>query len=125
MAQIDESPPIALTRADEERGLRTIALRRIKKRRDFLGHLVVYLAVNAFFWIVWIVDGVANGFEAPWPLLPTFFWGLFVLFQGIEAYRPRHISEAQLEREMQQLRTKRPGLEEYELHEDDWPFDEE
>jgi len=114
-----ESPLIAPIRSDEERDLRTIALRRIKKRRDFLGHLAVYLAVNAFLWIIWLVDIAANGYEDPWPVLPTFFWGLFVLGQWFEVYRPRHISAEQLEQEMQKLRAKRPGLEEYEPHEDD------
>lgn len=125
MAESDESPLIAPVRSGKERDLRAIALRRIKKRRDFLGHLVVYVAVNAFFWILWAVDVAANGYQDPWPVLPTFFWGLFVLFQGLDVYRPRHITEEQLEREMQQLRARRPGLEEHEPHEDDRPFDED
>jgi hypothetical protein len=58
-------------------------------------------------------------------VLPTFFWGLFVLGQWFEVYRPRHITAEQLEQEMQKLRAKRPGLEEYEPHEDERPFDEE
>ena len=125
MALRAESPSIAPNRPDEERHLRAIALRRIKRRRAFIGHLAVYLAVNALLWSIWIVNGVANGFGFPWPVLPTVFWGLFVLVQGLTVHRPRHISEEEVERELKQLRAKRPGLEEHGPSEDDWPFERE
>jgi hypothetical protein len=38
-----------------EEVLRERAIKRLKKRRDFSGHLLVYFLVNAFLVVIWAV----------------------------------------------------------------------
>jgi len=71
-----------------------------KKRAAFKRHLISYILVNSFLWILW---GLSNhswdyfgndssfhfrhiGFDFPWPMLVTFFWGIGLLFDFIHTY---------------------------------------
>jgi 2TM domain len=47
--------------------LRERAIKRLKKRRDFAGHLLVYVLVNTFIVLIWFMSG-SNGFF--WPVFP-------------------------------------------------------
>lgn len=83
---------------------RMLAVRRLKKKRDFKSHLFTYLVVNAALWTIWAVDGVANGFAWPWPVIPTVFWGLFVLGAANDTFRRRPITEREIEQEVERIR---------------------
>ncbi len=50
---------------DDYDKLRKRVEKRIKARQEFFSHLVTYLMVNAFLWMIWVVTG-AGGF--PWPI---------------------------------------------------------
>ena len=65
-----------------------------KARTKFQGHLITYLVVNAGLWLLWAVTTLGlghhsyghSGFELPWPIFPTVFWGVGVVAQGMAAY---------------------------------------
>ena len=45
---------------------------RRRRRKAFNAHLVPYLSVNGFLWMIWALTG--HGF--PWPLFPMGGWGI-------------------------------------------------
>lgn len=65
-----------------------------KARTKFQSHLVTYLVVNAGLWLLWAVTTLGlghhshrhSGFELPWPIWSTIFWGIGVVAQGMAAY---------------------------------------
>ena len=89
------------TATDEQR-LRSEALDRLKRKRDFRNHLLVFVLVNASLWVIWAVTGA--GF--PWPVFPLVGWGLGVVFHAFDTYR-KPFSEEQLQAEMRRLREPR------------------
>jgi hypothetical protein len=73
------------------------AVTRLKKRRDFRGHLLVYVLVNTFLVVIWAVTD-AHGFF--WPVFPIVGWGIGVVMNAWDVYwRPR-ITEQAIQREM-------------------------
>ncbi len=105
-----------------EAELREAAIKRLKKKRDFRSHLFVYVVVNVAFWTIWIVDGAANGWEFPWPVFPTFFWGLFVLGNANDLYRRDPLREDLVQSEIESLRaaSRIHPLDTYDLDDDDF-----
>jgi hypothetical protein len=49
-----ESPSSAMAEPDQA-SLRDRAIARLKKRQDFFAHLLVYVLVNSFLVVIWIV----------------------------------------------------------------------
>jgi hypothetical protein len=77
---------------------RQLAIRRIRAKREFRGHLAVYLAVNALLVVIWAVTSAAFF----WPIWPLFGWGIGVVAHAASVYfRPSEITEAQIDRELQ------------------------
>ena len=115
----DRSAPQSLPEPSEEQ-LREAAIQRLKKKRDFRSHLFVYIIVNTAFWVGWIIDGAVNGWEFPWPLFPTVFWGLFVLGQANDLYRRDPLREELVQREIEELRaaSRVHPLDTYDLDDD-------
>jgi hypothetical protein len=79
--------------------LRELAVRRLRKQRDFRVHLALYLAVNAFLVVIWAYTGA--GFF--WPAFPIFAWGVGVGANAWDAFA-RDISEERIRREIERLR---------------------
>ncbi|MGO9560400.1 MAG: 2TM domain-containing protein [Acidimicrobiales bacterium] len=75
------------------------ALTRLKKRRDFQGHLIAYLIINAALWGVWAATGAGYA----WPAWVTGGWGIGLLLNAWEVYFRAPITEADVQREMEQL----------------------
>jgi len=74
------------------------------KRASFKSHLLSYLIVNAFFWVLWYFTGgrVRDEEFFPWPLWPMLGWGIGLAFHYAEAYVfPKSNS---VEREYQKLK---------------------
>jgi hypothetical protein len=80
--------------------LREQAITRLKKKRDFATHAVVYVLVNAFLVAIWAFTG-ADFF---WPIFPILGWGIGLGANAWDAYGRRPISEGQIEQEMSRLR---------------------
>ncbi|MGB5188088.1 MAG: 2TM domain-containing protein [Acidimicrobiia bacterium] len=76
---------------------RDAAIERIKEKRDFRIHVVIYLVVNVFLVGVWAVSG--GGYF--WPGWVIAGWGIGLVLHGWQVYRgERPISDEEIRREM-------------------------
>jgi peptidoglycan/LPS O-acetylase OafA/YrhL len=92
--------PDVTTSAEVGAALRDRALRRLKKRRDFHAHLLVYVLVNGFILAIWAATG--SGFF--WPVFLIVLWGIGVVMNAWDVYRGDEFSEHQIAREMERIR---------------------
>ena len=92
---IDELPC-----TDVDSSVRERAVRRLKKRRDFHAHLLVYALVNASFVLVWFVTG-RHGFF--WPVFLMAFWAIGLVMNAWDVYRAEDFTEDQIRREMRKI----------------------
>ena len=88
--------PVLDDRADV---LRQRAVRRLKKRRDFYTHLLVFTLVNGFVVAIWAVTG--QGFF--WPIFPMVGWGIGLVMNGWDAFRDEDFDEEQIQREIRRI----------------------
>lgn len=82
--------------------LRDRALARLKKRRDFATHLLVYALVNTVIVVIWVFTSDGGFF---WPIFPMAFWGIGVVMNAWDVWHGDAFSEAQIAREIDRLRT--------------------
>jgi hypothetical protein len=78
---------------------RELAVRRLKKQRDFQSHAFAFVVVNAAVWSLWAV----NGGGQPWPAWLTGLWAIGLFKNAWDAYFRRPISEADIQRELKRL----------------------
>lgn len=83
-----------------EQELREQAVSRLKKKRDFRGHVFIYVAVNAVLVVIWAVTG--SGFF--WPIFPILGWGIGVAANAWDVYGRKPISEEEIQHETERLR---------------------
>ena len=81
-------------------GLRELALKRLKKRRDFHAHLLVYFLVNAFLVVIWAVTTPGGFF---WPVFPIVAWGIGVVMNAWDVYFAQDFTEEQINEEIEHL----------------------
>jgi 2TM domain len=77
-----------------------------QKRASFKSHLLSYIIVNGFFWVLWYFteDHYGNNELFPWPVWPMLGWGIGLAFHYAGAYIfPKSNS---IEREYQKLTNK-------------------
>jgi hypothetical protein len=86
--------------AGTEQDLREQAVERLKKKRDFRGHVFMYVLVNTMLVVIWAVTG--SGFF--WPIFPILGWGIGVAANAWDVYWRRPISEDEIQREAERLR---------------------
>lgn len=86
--------------ASEQSELRALAVQRLKKQRDFKAHVLVYVLVNAFIVLIWVMTNSGSFF---WPAFPIGFWGIGVVMNGWDAYRHEAFTETEIRREMERL----------------------
>jgi len=86
--------------ADTEQRVREQAIERLKKRRDFKMHVLMYVTVNAFLVAIWAVSD--SGFF--WPIFPILGWGIGVVANAYDVYGRKPISEEEIRREVDRLR---------------------
>jgi len=82
----------------DEQERREAAVKRLKAKREFWQHLVVYVLVNALLIVVWWVTG--NGDSHFWPLWPLLGWGIGLALHAWDTFR-RPISEEAIRKEME------------------------
>ena len=81
-----------------EQAPRDRAMEQLKKRRDFRGHVLIYVLVNAFLVAIWAMTG-PHGFF--WPVFVIGGWGIGVVMNAWDVYwRPR-ITEQDIQHEME------------------------
>jgi hypothetical protein len=100
MTDIDLTKP---EHATPEADLRERAVKRLKKRRDFGQHLLVFVLVNTFFVVIWAVTSGGGFF---WPIFPMAGWGVGVVLNAWDVWRPEDFDEDAITHEMQRLRTR-------------------
>ena len=76
--------------------------RKAQERAEFKQGLFTYLAVNGFFWLIWLFTDGDYSSGIPWPLWSMLSWGIWVAFEYYEAY---HGSENEMaEREYEKMK---------------------
>jgi hypothetical protein len=88
--------------AQSEQELREQAIGRLKKKRDFRGHVFIYVAVNAFLVVIWAITSGGDNFF--WPIFPILGWGIGVAANAWDVYGRKPISEDEITREAERLR---------------------
>ena len=83
-----------------EQVLRDKAVRQLKKKRDFYGHLLAYALVNGVLVVIWAFTTMPGFF---WPVFPIAIWGIGVVMNAWDVYGRRDIDEDQIRREMERL----------------------
>ena len=81
-----------------EQTARDRAVTQLKKRRDFYGHLLVYVLVNTFLVVIWAVTD-AHGFF--WPVFPIVGWGIGVVMNAWDVFWRPPITEHDIRREIE------------------------
>jgi len=89
-----------IAHADTNAALRERALKRLKKRRDFHAHLLVYVLVNSCIVLFWFMTG-RDGFF--WPVFPMAFWGIGVAMNAWDVYHAEDFAEEDIQHEMSKL----------------------
>jgi hypothetical protein len=92
------------TQNDEE--LRKAALKRLKAKRDFLGHVFAYVVVNAFLVAVWYFSSGSDTYF--WPMWVMIGWGIGVAFNAWDVYGRRLITEADVQRVIERQKVQVP-----------------
>jgi hypothetical protein len=82
---------------------RELALRRLRKQRDFQAHLVAFVVINAAIWAIWAFTGAGY----PWPAWLSGCWGIGLILNAWEVYWRRPITETDVERELERLHAGR------------------
>ncbi len=91
----------------EELDLEALARKRVKMKRDYLVHVMLYVSVNLALFGIW----TATGGGYPWFVWPLFAWGIGIVANTMvvlmELWTPE---EKAVERELRRLqRSSRPG----------------
>ncbi len=87
-----------------EPDMRERAIKRLKKRRDFHGHVLIYTLVNAFLVVIWAVTN-PDGFF--WPIFPIVGWGIGVIMNAWDVYFAEDFDEEDIEREIRHIQHTR------------------
>jgi hypothetical protein len=90
-----------LLQTNAETTLRERAVKRLKKQRDFKGHLLVYVLVNTFLVVIWAMTN-PDGFF--WPVFPIVGWGIGVVLNAWDVYQHDEFTDEDIRREMEHLR---------------------
>jgi hypothetical protein len=98
---------MAIDESSRQDVLRERAIKRLKKRRDFSGHLLVYVLVNAFLVVIWAMTD-PDGFF--WPVFPIVGWGIGVVLNAWDVYRNDEFDEEQIRREIERLQAHASGI---------------
>lgn len=96
MTHAEDIDEVAGASADDLRG---VAIRRLKKRREFQTHLFAYIVINGLVWAVWALTG--KGY--PWPLWLSGLWAIGLIFNAWDVYVRRPITEEEIRDEVDKL----------------------
>ena len=83
--------------------MRDRAIKRLKKRHDFMTHLLVYVLVNSFIIVIWAITSSGGFF---WPVFPIVGWGIGLVMNAWDVWHPADFDEDQIQREVTRIRQK-------------------
>jgi 2TM domain-containing protein len=81
-----------------EQTRRDQAMQQLKKRRDFRGHVLIYVLFNAFLVAIWALTS-DHGFF--WPLFVIGAWGIGLVMNAWDVYWRHDITEEDIQREVE------------------------
>jgi hypothetical protein len=81
---------------EEER--RKAAVKRLKEKRDFWGHVIAYILINGLLVVIWWVTSDGRGHF--WPMWSLFGWGIGLGFHAWDVFQ-KPISEEAIRKEME------------------------
>ncbi len=93
--------------------IRARAEKRVKKRAEFLQHLAIYLIVNGFLWLMFLVIAITTG---AWPaliapFLSTAGWGIGLAIHALTVYidtnTVENMRQQEIDREIQREMQRR------------------
>ncbi len=85
---------------NEEELLRQRAVKQVRKRRDFYGHLLVFVLVNAAVITIWAALGDGGFF---WPIFLILGWGIGLVMNAWDVFYRSYEDEGQIQREIDRL----------------------
>ncbi len=88
----------------DEDGLRELAVKRLREKRDFHTHLIIYSLVNTLLIVIWLVIGLVSGSWFPWVIFPICGWGIGLGAHAWTVYGRKDITEDEISREIQKMR---------------------
>ncbi len=89
-----------------EQAPRDKAVQRIKKRRDFYGHLLIYTLVNGFLVMIWAITDPHAFF---WPVFPIGIWGIIVVMNAWDVFWRPGVTEEDIKREVKRQQEHEHG----------------
>jgi predicted membrane channel-forming protein YqfA (hemolysin III family) len=89
------------TERDEEELLRQRAVKQVRNRRDFFGHLLVFVLVNAAVITIWATVGGGGFF---WPLFLILSWGIGLVMHAWDVFYRSYEDEGEIRREIDRIR---------------------
>ena len=84
--------------------LYNMALRRVREKRQFLTHLISYVAVNIF--LIGINLFTNQYYSYYWFLYVTLAWGIGLLAHGVKLYTVLNLDEEAVEKEVERIKAK-------------------
>lgn len=84
----------------DDPALRKRAIKRLKSRHDFYGHVLLYLLVNTFITVIWLLTD-PHGFF--WPVFPMAGWGIAIVLNAWDVYRADEFDDEQIKREIARM----------------------
>lgn len=81
-------------------GVRSEAIKRIEKKREFARNFVIFVLVNAGLWGIWAINGAET--DDMWPAIVTGIWALFLVFDLFKIFE-RPITDQQIQDEIDRL----------------------
>jgi len=72
------------------------------RKTEFYLHFFIYISVNAFLILQWLVISGPNSF--PWFVFVLFGWGIGIVVHAFDTYRGKDYIERQTEKEYQKLK---------------------
>jgi hypothetical protein len=80
---------------------RELAIASLRRKKAFQAQVVSYVVINVFLWGLWLFTK-GDGNQGFWPAWVTLGWGIGLAFSAWHAYGEKPITEADIQREMQQ-----------------------
>jgi hypothetical protein len=93
--------------SEEDKEIYEEAKKRVKAKRDFYGHLGLYIVINIILVLIW---AFASGGGYPWFAWPMGIWGIFVVYNFLEVFvfsKRTGRDKKAIEKEVERIRKER------------------
>ena len=81
----------------DEQERRDAAVKRLKAKREFWQHVVIYVLVNSLLVVIWAVTNEGTYF---WPMWPLLGWGIGLAMHAWDTFQ-KPISDEAVRKEME------------------------